>query len=244
MDVGTIFLRDANSKINKEMIEYLKCNLEQIIMKAGITFKYRIIGLNDKSSKHPGRFPALVMQGNDPIIGIPDIKKFLHSQMVSSRKAPAQVKSDEENLQDMMMSFMTEGVQVTKGAKGNQLVVAPENEPDMSGGGDLVQRATLAARSRKMEGLDAMGGGLGGREGMQSRGPSRTSLMNNDYEDRAPPRRSNNLASRGNPVPVSDEPLSVLKSMQGRNRSMEEQRDDELLGKILFNNTSQTPGTT
>ena len=204
----TIQLRDANSKINRDLTDFFRNNIEQIILRGGMCFSFKFA---DEDSPHK-RFPVLEVPGQAAVVGVPAIKKFIQSRLSGGRPV-ARLKTDEEDLQDMFKNEMTNGL-VVRGEGRIEIVEEQEREFDPN---SMVRNAEAMTAQRSPE---------------KQKGPSRRSVQDNPYEARAGGHggqgRANNVAQMG--VNGRDDPMSVLDNMSV---GAGDERDQELMRTLM-----------
>jgi 3-phosphoglycerate kinase len=92
---------DSPTRNNRELTEFLKRNIEKVIIKGCVKFKFKIAKASDIPNlrkRNISRLPAMVLQGRN-FIGVPDITNEL-SKRVKNSKATAQEKTGEEFIDD------------------------------------------------------------------------------------------------------------------------------------------------
>jgi hypothetical protein len=146
-----LVFNDTPSQHNQDLTNFLKRNLEKIIKRGQIKFKYKIAKTRDlRALQERGikRLPALIPQKGRSIVGVPNIVEFLR-ETVKKNKTEAAPKSEEEVLNDYMQKAMMDGV--TRDADG-KMKVANEKE-DMDTGDQLRRDMERAMQERESSGL-------------------------------------------------------------------------------------------
>ena len=99
-----IIFNDSKSRFNKDLVDFLKRNLEPAIIKGGLNFNYKISGQDDIDNlKNSGinRLPAMVLDGRN-YIGVEDIIEEIRKR-VKDNNGNSSVKSEEEVIRDYYM---------------------------------------------------------------------------------------------------------------------------------------------
>lgn len=140
---------------NKDLTEFLKRNLNTIIVKGGIKFKYVIANMDELQALHKKgikRLPALFPKKHKPLIGVPNIIKFLR-RSVESSKQTAPPKSEAEILDEWNRKQLGN---ITK--RGKQLVV-PDDDDEENLDSSLMSKfnSELKRRQENMKGKDDRG---------------------------------------------------------------------------------------
>ncbi len=193
-----IIFNDTPSKHNRDLTDYLKRNLENIIRKGNIKFLFKIAktsDLQDLRDRGIKRLPVLLPKGRKPVIGVPDIIHYLQTLVKSSKKIAAP-KSDEEVLAQFMMENINSGV--TKNSEGQFITPTdedPESNPNL-----------LEAYQRE---LDRRGDGKNKKIADRSNPPpvDRSAIRDDDTQEYVPKRTQN--VDVGDPMNFIEESNSV-----------------------------------
>ncbi len=142
-----IIFNNKPSKFNKDLVEFLKKNLNTIIIRAQIKFRYVVVNSDDFDSlKSRGitRLPAMVYQ-NRNFISVPDIVNELKSQ-VSNSKSMAPPKSEEEVVQDFFKQSLGD---IKTDSEGKILVNEMDQEEENAEKRNLENNISKAMEMRK-----------------------------------------------------------------------------------------------
>lgn len=230
-----LYVKDKNSQVNRELSTFLKRNLQAIIMKGGIAFRYHIVKPEDIQSllqRKISRLPAMEFNGQS-YITVPEIIDFLQKR-VSTNKAPPAPKSETEIVDDWTMSILTDNV---KKGKDGKLVVKAEPDDEDNIKAELSKRTQELLRKRS-----AKDGGQEPTDIDEETGHTRTRAM--------PPNKTlirDDTAAYHNPIQqmeprtmrnnnIDDNPISILMNHDGK--SGENIRDDQMLANMLENMTA------
>jgi len=97
----TIIFNDNSSKYNRDLIDFLRRNIENAIVKGRITFNFKIAEMSELESlreKGITRLPAMTVD-NEIYIGVPEIINEIRKKIKTS-KQKALPKTDDEILND------------------------------------------------------------------------------------------------------------------------------------------------
>ena len=104
---ASLIFNDSTSPFNKDLYEYLKLNLENVIFKCSIMFHFKIAKAAElKELKDMGitRLPAMTI-GKDHYIGVPNIVSELRNRIKLNTETAA-IKSDDEILRDFQIASL------------------------------------------------------------------------------------------------------------------------------------------
>lgn len=181
LPVRLIFI-DKPSKINYQLIQFIKGSIQPIIIKGQISFQFQIIGINDlETLKKEGinNFPALVPQNSEPIYGLSNIVGYLKNKIVTS-KTQAVPKSEEEVLQEFFNKEISTGVSKV----GNNLVTNDTDDQEENEGEKLRTAALQESSRRGVNTKNAPGGRgqpnrPGSKPGQPNKGSAARAVQNN-----------------------------------------------------------------
>jgi hypothetical protein len=125
LKAALIIFNDSKSRFYKDLIDFLKRNMEPAILKGGLNFNYQISNPDDIDSlKNKGinRLPAMVIDGNN-YIGVEDIVEEIRRRVKES-KGSVSVKSEEEVIRDY---YLHEAMKNTSKDSDGKLVVKDDN---------------------------------------------------------------------------------------------------------------------
>lgn len=238
LQLAEVYFHDVNSRKNKDLTDFFRSNIRNIIMKAQIRFRFKIAKTREladlKKNRGVPRLPAMLIRGRRPIIGVNDIvEALLHTAKSSRTTAPA--KSEEEVLDEYYRMTLGEMKKDDDG-KFNIREMDQEEETDTIDLGALTFREI-----EKRKGGGAFGGEDDGNDNYNRtntrpvpRQPDRTALQDYDYEDdeddnrqrrrpRVEPRQNNLNVEPGDPV-------ATLDNMRYQGGGME---DDQMMRQLL-----------
>lgn len=124
---ASLIFNDSTSPFNKDLYEYLKLNLENVIFKCSIMFHFKIAKATElKELKDMGitRLPAMTI-GKDHYIGVPNIVNELRNRIKLNTETAA-IKSDDEILRDFQIASLGD---VKKNSDG-QFVINDNDDDD------------------------------------------------------------------------------------------------------------------
>ena len=124
---ASLIFNDSTSPFNKDLYEYLKLNLENVIFKCSIMFHFKIAKAAElKELKDMGitRLPAMTI-GKDHYIGVPNIVSELRNRIKLNTETAA-IKSDDEILRDFQIAALGD---VKKNSDG-QFVINDNDDDD------------------------------------------------------------------------------------------------------------------
>ncbi len=185
-----LVFNDTPSKHNRDLTNYLKRHMENIIRKGNIKFLFKIAKTSDlQSLRERGikRLPVLLPKGRKPVVGVPDIIHYLQTLVKSSKKIAAP-KSDDEVLNNYMMQHINDGV--TKDTEGK--FVTPNDENVEAASGSKLLEAYNSEMDRR---------GDGKKKADRSNPPpvDRSAIRDDDTHE-YPLRRQQNIEAAGDPM--------------------------------------------
>ena len=238
---ATIYFNDTASTFNRDLVDFLKRNIEKSIRQGRLTFGFKITQTSELAElRRMGikRLPAMVI-GKLNYIGVPDIIAEIRKRVETS-KVSATPKSEDEVVRDFQMASLGE---IRKDADG-KLVVADHDDEDM-GKDDFLHKAQMEMQRR---GLTQAGKGDPAdrlKPTPPPRPTDRTADRDDDYEnrkERQTPRNNNAgyTAPINQPRPRADnldnpqmgDAFAALNRV-GRNATAEDRKDDELMANLL-----------
>jgi hypothetical protein len=140
-----IIFNNKASGINKTLIDYLENNLQNIITRGQIKFKFTVAQQNDlKILEKKGIFklPAMIYK-NKNIISVDNIIDTL-SQIIKTSKKVSAAKSDEEIVQE----YLNESLDIKRGSGGKIITDDLSQEPQNPQNLDLDKEARKAFEER------------------------------------------------------------------------------------------------
>lgn len=142
-----LIFRDSQSKHNKDLVTFLRRNLDNIIRKGHVQFTYEIAEegtMNELKAQGIRKLPAMIIN-KIPFVGTASIIEELSTRVKRSKKIAAP-KDDAENINDFMRNEITRGMK----KQGDGLTFDDDSDSDRdSFTGDLTNKIqeTLAARA-------------------------------------------------------------------------------------------------
>jgi len=230
-----IIFNNNQSKFNKDLIDFLKKNINVIIIRAQIKFRFLIVNpdeFDNLKSRGIARLPAMIFQKKN-YVSVPDIVEELKNQ-VSNSKASAQPKTEEEVIQDYFKESLGD---IKTDSEGKILVNEMDQEDENNEKRQLENNLARAAEMRKNSlskkgnsqsnnsylgdnGGGGSGGGGGRGGGGGSGGMGNVDDMFNDRLLEEASDRPNNI---GNDLNVSlmksknqDDDLEMMQMMLGK----------------------------
>jgi len=200
-----VLFKDTSSRHNKELTDFLKRNLKDIIMRGCISFEFVVVRPDDvKKVMREGvnKLPALV-DNHNVVVGTPLIVEFLRKAIKNSRTA-ARVKTSEEQIFDLQRSVVMAGCSKVDG----KFQTSEDNDEDGIGK-DLIDKTNREAeRRRASTKKGAKPTGIAGvtQEPEPDLRPARTTEHETDAETRL-----DNMSTGGN-----QQDAMMLKAMMGK----------------------------
>lgn len=224
IQVAQLIFNDTPSRNNKDLTDFLKRHIRNIIVKGQIRFQFKIAQSTDLGKlrqRNINALPAMIIRGGGrPVIGVPNIVQTL-SNLVKRSRNRAAPKSEEEVLNDYMMQEMGKGVK--KNSDGHFQVDTNDDDWDNP---DINAKFQKELDRRKR-------GGYGAGSDMESKRQSRkpppkpthSLTLDDDFEDRQPvvtarPRKNN--------LEAGDPMASLQNIAPSRDR-----RDDDMMRALL-----------
>lgn len=241
LSVATIYFNDSASRFNKDLVDFLKRNIEKSIRQGRLSYSFKIAQTSELSDLRKigiKRLPAMVL-GKMTRIGVPDIIDEIRRRVENSR-SPAPPKTEDEIVRDYQMEALGN---ITKDADG-KLVVNDRDTDDVSED-DLKGRALAEMQRRELAQQGAANGDPTERlrPPPQPRATDRNADRDDDFEDRRPTvvQGGGGYATpRNQPRPRADnldnpqmaDAYAALNRV-GRNATAEDRQDDELMANLL-----------
>jgi hypothetical protein len=244
MTVATIYFNDSASRFNKDLVDFLRRNLEKAVRQGRLSFSFKIAQTNELADLRKSgikRLPAMII-GKTTRIGVPDIIEEIRSRVQNS-KAPAVAKTEEEIVREYQIAALGN---IQKDADGKLVVHEDQNENEDMNKEDLQHRL-----QKEMERRGLSQGGAGTAEPADPlnrmrptpppRPPDRNADRDDDFEDRRPPPVTMGYAQPLNrPPPRADnidnvgmaDAFAALNRV-GRNATREDAADDALMRTLL-----------
>jgi hypothetical protein len=231
VQTAELIFNDTPSRYNKDLTDFLDRNIELIITKGQIKFRFKIAKAANISSlraKGIKRLPAMIL-GKRPYIGVPVIVEELRKRVRCS-KSSAAPKSEEEVLDDFFKQTLGD---IQHDDEGKHIIPQDNEMDDEVDLGNLFNEEMKRRNDGDSDGK-RQGGNTGKRQGANRRGPPKPDRLaiqdDDDYEDRAPPRRPpprlNNIDTA-----TAGDPLATLNNM--RSTSGKQSPDDDMLQTLL-----------
>lgn len=227
LTTGEILFNDVPTKSYKDLLDFLDRNLDSIINRGQIKFRFTIVktaDLENLRKRGINKFPAMTVIGSKapPCIGTPNIIDELRARTKNSKKVATPM-SEEEVLE----AYQKNEMHTEKDHDGKLIV--PSDQEKTDNGIDLVGMLNKELERRGQE----MKQYKGYREEDPPRKPSRQDevIRDTDYEDRGPkppkqrPRQDNILQDPGDPRAI----LHRMKPGDGKGA----QKDDEMMQQLL-----------
>lgn len=236
MTVATIYFNDSASRFNKDLVDFLRRNIENAIRQGRLSFNFKIAQtgeLADLRKSGIKRLPAMRI-GNSISIGVPDIIKDIRTRVQTS-KAPAVAKTEEEIVREYQMAAIGN---VTKDADG-KLVVHDQDEGDINKD-DLQHKLQKEMERRGLAQNAAANGEPADRLAPKPppRPTDRRADRDNDYEETRPPAQAGYATPRAPQRPDNIDNPEMADAMAslarvGRNATREDKEDDALMRTLL-----------
>jgi hypothetical protein len=242
--VAKVIFNDSASKFNRDLVDFLKRNLETAIRRGRISFSFKIAETNELPQlRKQGikRLPAMIFN-NNIFIGVPDIIAEIR-RSVKNSKTVAPVKSEEEIIRDFQMGVMGP---VSKDAEG-KLVIHDADTDDLKT--EDIQAKVHAEIARRGIAVDPAKAGTNPvrkmRQHPQPRQPDRDAERDDedDEDDDPKPRKRTQRAQpteipqmpRADNLSVPAHMADAMASLQrvGRTASAEDKRDDDMMATLL-----------
>jgi hypothetical protein len=220
-----LIFNDSPSKFNKELTDFLRKNLEKIVLRGQIKIIFKIVEPGDIEKlrkREITRLPAMNIPGSrTPIMGVPDIVEYFRQKVKNSRNV-APPKTEEEVLSEYMNSEM----RASKDSDGK--LITPNDQEDTDQSGSELQSLALKEIERRQKELSDFKGNQiseknsrGGRSAPPSN-PRQDARQEHTPQHHNP--RSDNIAA------AAGDPMTVLNNMK---KTGDENADDNLMGMLL-----------
>lgn len=241
LSVATIYFNDNAGRFNKDLVDFLRRNLEKSIRQGRLSFSFKIVQTANQpelTSKGITRLPAMVL-GRTIKIGVPSIIEEIRKCVESSKKV-ATPKTEEEIVREYQLAALGD---IKKDADGK--IVINDQEDENMDKEDLQRKAQAEMQRRGLAQAGAANGEPADRFKQQPapRQPDRTAARDDDFEDRRPPpvtQGGGYATPRNQPGPRADnidnpqmaDAFAALGRV-GRNATAEDRKDDELMATLL-----------
>jgi len=147
LTLAEIIFNNKASSINKDLIDFLENNLQRIIVKGQIKFKFTIVQQNDlKLLEKRGiyKLPTMIYEERN-IVSVDNIIDTLNQIVKTSKKTSAS-KSDEEIVQD----YLNDSLDIKRGSGGKIMTDDLSQEPQNPQNLDLDREARKAFEERSV----------------------------------------------------------------------------------------------
>lgn len=232
LQAASIIFNDNCSRFNKDLIDFLKRNIEIAIRKGGVTFQFKIAqtadlaGLRRKGIK---ALPAMVIADQN-FVGVPDIVAELRKRVKNSTGEVA-TKSEDEIVNDYQMHELYNNVK--KDAEG-KLTAEPDDETN--DGENLMAEFNKEIKKR---GASAGHGDQDDNENQtrtRARKPSRAAEQDGDFELEQDEPTQRRPANRQRPDNLEadrmEDAFASLKKISKGSKG-EEATDDVMMAALL-----------
>jgi len=238
--VADVIFNDTPSKFNKDLVEFLKRNIETIVHKGQIKFRFKIAtpsDLNGLRDKGIIRLPAMLIDGK-PFISVPTIVNELQRRVkTSTTTAPA--KTEEEVLDEY---FKTSLGDIKKDGDGRIKAEEMDQEDENEGATDLTNafHREIERRGNKDEGNKR------GANRTPPEKPDRTAEQDDNFDNRRPPQqRGGDYVNARPQVPArpdnlrpasAGDPMNALNNMKAKGSGGGV--DDDMMSALLLKMSS------
>lgn len=225
VQTAELFFNDAPSRYNKDLTDFLERNIQTIITKGQIMFRFKIAKGKELSrlrSRGISRLPAMVLQ-NKPFIGVPIIVEELRKRVKRS-KTVAAVKSEEEVLADYFQKTLGN---IQYDDEGKHII--PIDDDSDGDEPDLLNAYNAEVQRR---GSGDRGAHRGASRNAPSK-PDRMAVQDNDYDESyaAPPRQQRPPRQNNVDEPEAGNPIAVLNQLTSKNKKSSQ--DDDMMRTLL-----------
>jgi hypothetical protein len=227
VQTAELVFNDTKSRHNQDLTEFLERNLQSIITRGQVKFRFKIAKRSDLAglrSRGIARLPAMILQGM-PFTSVPAIIEELRKRVKNS-KSVATPKSEVEVLDDY---YRRELGNIQTDEDGKHII--PDDDNDIDDTPDFASLAANQMKRRRGEDVDE-------QPKRASRAPPQKvdrmfSVQDDDYEDRRQPPIINPMRNEPRMDNITEEPgdpLTVLNNMkaQGANAA-----DDDMMRSLL-----------
>jgi hypothetical protein len=227
LKIAEIIFNDSSSKFNKDLTDFLKRNLEPIILKAQIKFKFTIAQKGElESLRRQGikRLPAMIMD-DKPIIGVPEIIETLRHNVKKS-KSTAAPKSAEEILAEYQREALGD---IPTNADG-KILIKSADELDQEPGNNMDNELHSSAQefSDKRKKITDMRN----KKGADREPPAKTdrkALNDNDIRNRKP-----SITNNTRPDNLSmDDDMFTASAMSAMRSKGDDSKDMDMVAQML-----------
>jgi hypothetical protein len=153
VQIVQLILEGSPSSINKQLLEFIKRNLRDIITRGQVRLKFKVAKPSDTpklKARGVKKLPAMLLPGGKSCEGRVEIAQWLISTVKNSRQVAAP-KSDEEVLRDYYTSELTKGRD--ENGAFNDADDDDDGLPDLSG---ALQKELERRGTSKMPGSEYM----------------------------------------------------------------------------------------
>lgn len=176
--VANIIFNDSASRFNRDLIDFLKRNLDPAIKRGRISFNFKIAETNELPQlRQQGikRLPAMILN-NKPFIGVPDIIAEIR-RVVKTSKSMAPPRSEDEVIRDYQLSVIGP---VSKDAEGKLVVHDDDDEAKTD---DLQSKIQAEMRRRGIQNEEENKPGNRLRPPPQPKQPDRMAQRDDEDDD-------------------------------------------------------------
>jgi hypothetical protein len=237
--VANIIFNDSASKFNRDLVEFLKRNIDIAIRKGRLSFSFKIAQPNELPglrAKGITRLPAMTV-GSKTFVGVPDIIEEIR-KVVRTSKGTAPVKTEDEIVRDYQMSAIG---RVTKDHEGK--LVVHDNDDDVLKTEDLSAKVHQEAQRR---GLNKDGEYMGNQHNRPTNTDRGAERDDDNYEAPMRPRQNDNTDRREIVTRMQTQPRAdnladnpgmgdAFDAMRriGRTATGEDKQDDDMMATLL-----------
>jgi hypothetical protein len=226
VQTAELVFNDTKSRHNQDLTEFLERNLQSIVTRGQVKFRFKIAKQSDLAglrSRGISKLPAMILQGI-PFVSVPTIIEELRKRVKNS-KSVAVPKSEEEVLDDYYKKELGSG----QFDENNKHIIPDEDDDDEKP--DYASLTANEMKRRRGEDDDEPPKRASRRPPQK---PDRVfSVQDDDYEDRRQQPIGNPI--RGNPridniTEDPGDPLTVLNNMKTKGS---DSSDDFLMRSLL-----------
>ena len=241
-ELQIVFNENAD-EINKELTDYLDKNLDEIIYKANVYFKFIIATEKDKLKlKKDGitKLPAIISFDMKPVVGLQNVYKYIKYAM--QHKIKPEIKTEDEILQDFMSKEIQDGVSRVKEGNKKKVVIKEEDEDDEFSNDNINRKIQTEQKKRGMSPHEFASSGISNMDEMYT--PNRPNNLSMDNEDNDDYNDNDNdedndedrqitskKKSAANPI-IKNDPVNVFNNMADSGSSQDDKMMRSLLEKI------------
>jgi hypothetical protein len=221
VQTAELVFNDNPSKYNKDLTDFLKRNISTIITKGQIRFRFKIAKASDLTAlRQRGikRLPAMILH-DQPYIGVPVIVEELRTRVKKSKQT-ASPKSEDEVLDEYYRKTLGN---LKKDVDGKHIIPDDDDDDDDDDGVvDLGSKYHKEISRRNP--VDDVNHRTAPRNAPPK--PDRLAVQDDDFNERIPPARKNNVAEKN-----AGDPIATLDSMKPKNG---EQADEDNMMRTLL----------